>query len=140
MVLTAIKPHRQQSVFRQESLDTLISGSNSIPSADVHQTPIKADLLQTLSKQIEDLRQEHTKHIQNVQRLEVQIEEGEIVCGRLMQQYLEIGRAIQLKKKHLAEDKEELSKEHQSRDSTDQAIDMVLKRISSLVLDIGNQK
>lgn len=75
----------------------------------------------------------HQKQTESVQKLEKKVVDGELVCGRLIQQYLEIGRAIELKKRHIKEDKEALAKGHKSRDDMREEIDSLTSRISALI-------
>lgn len=97
--------------------------------------PSRGELLQKLSTQLEELRTENVKYAQTTQTLETQIREAEIVCGRLLQNYLEIGRALEVKKRHVREDKERLAKEQQRRQTNNERIDSTVAQISRLILE-----
>lgn len=68
----------------------------------------KAKVLQELSAKMEVCRKEYLQHSKDIQTLERRIKEAETVCGQMTQQHLEIGRAIELKRKCIAEDKAQL--------------------------------
>ena len=65
--------------------------------------------------------------------LETQINESEAACGRMLQRYLDLGRAITLRQKQLQDDKESLLRIQQMRGDRGQELDSVLTRISNLV-------
>jgi hypothetical protein len=67
------------------------------------------------------------------QELQAKIRDGEMMCGRLLQQYLEIADALELKKKHVKEDKARLARVHQTRERTTQEINSIMDRASGLM-------
>lgn len=95
----------------------------------------RAEQLQRLSAELTELRTENAKHAQATQKLEAQIQEAEIVCGRLLQNYLEIGRALEMKKRHVKEDKERLEKEQRRKRMNNERIDLTVAQISRLILE-----
>lgn len=52
-----------------------------------------------------------------------------------MQQHLQLGQAIKIKEKHIAEDEEMLSTKRQQQAIVEEEIDSITSQISTLVLD-----
>jgi len=113
--------------------------SSLAPPSNGGQGSEPSEILQMHLLQLEGLRKERATHVHLIGELEAKITDGEIVYGRLIQTWLKIQRAIELKKKHVAEDKEQLLKEQQSRQNTDEMIDSVLANISKLALETGHK-
>lgn len=107
--------------------------THTIYPPDETEVHTKAESLQKLSAKMDALRAERAQHVNDIQILEKRIEQSEVVCGRMIQDYLELGRGIQLKQKHIAEDKEKLSREHRSEKRIDEMVDSTLARIALLV-------
>ena len=110
-----------------------------VPSSSGGQGSELSELLRVRLLELEVLRKERATHMDTIGELEVKIAHGEILCGRLIQNWLKIQRAMELKKKHVAEDKEQLSREQQSRNDTDERINSVLADISKLMLETGHE-
>ncbi|KAJ9607031.1 hypothetical protein H2200_008103 [Cladophialophora chaetospira] len=134
------EPERSQDDLRHPTLETSVRRMDSDQQGYIPRTANPVEALQFLYARVEDLKREQLKHVQDVQRLESQIKNGEATCGRLLQQYLEISRAIVTKKKHIEEDKAQLSEVQRSREAMDGKIDSILAQISSLVLDHQNMQ
>ena len=90
-------------------------------------------------RRLDGLRKERATHMHTIEELEAKVANGEILYGKLIQDWLRIQRAMELKKKHIAEDKEQLFREQQSRHDTDETIDSVLASISKLTLGTGHK-
>lgn len=87
---------------------------------------------------MEILRQDHSTHIRRVRELEAIVEDGEIMCGQMIQKYLELGRAIEIKKKHVHEDKRTLSRELSSKDDVMGKIHSIMAQMNALMADMQN--
>lgn len=94
----------------------------------------KGDQVATLSAQVQELREAQKRHIENANELEARILKNEVACGRMIESALEIGRMIELKKRHLAEDRERLSRERQSRDEALERVDSIMAQIGRIAL------
>ena len=90
-----------------------------------------ANNFQLLREEIKKLQDEHEVHDLAIQQLEEQIKLLEVSCGRMIQQHLELGRAIELKKRHIAEDKRQLLKSKKCLEATNQKTNSILASISS---------
>lgn len=88
-----------------------------------------ADLLQ----RIEQLQKSQRDQSKQEQELQGAIREGEMTCGRLLQQYLQVGNAFETKMRHVREDKERLARMQQSQESIMQELESIMKRASALV-------
>ncbi|KAK5454969.1 hypothetical protein LTS15_005689 [Exophiala xenobiotica] len=130
---TVDSEYRRTAVPRQkgEIPEQLVSSDQRISVVSVSE---QAEPLPVLFARVTALKKEREKRKENIQKLQGQIEEGEAVCGRLLQQLLELRRAFDLKKQHILEDKDELLREQRSRDGADEEMNLVLAQISALVL------
>jgi hypothetical protein len=92
-----------------------------------------------LSAQVQELREAQRRHVENANDLEARIRTNELACGRLIESALEIGRAIDLKKRHLAEDRDRLTRECIARDQTMEKVDSILGQIGRIALGSPSQ-
>ncbi|KAK5215539.1 hypothetical protein LTR96_011097 [Exophiala xenobiotica] len=125
--------HQRTPVPRQrgEIPEHVVSSAQRISVVSVSE---QAECLSVLFARVTALKKEREEHKENIRKLQGQIEEGEAVCGRLLQQSLKLKRAIDLKKQHILEDNDELSREQRSRNGADEEMNSVLTQISALVL------
>lgn len=92
----------------------------------------KVRRLSTLTARVQKLREEQQMHIQRAQGLETQIKEGELACGRMIQQVLQIQQAIEIRKRHVKEDKKILSEELQSKECKMEEMDSILSQMNEI--------
>lgn len=85
--------------------------------------------------QIEEIRQRQERESRQEQDLQSKIRNGELMCGRLLQQYLEIGHALDLKRKHVREDRQQLSEIQQQWERTAEELETATHQISRIVLN-----
>lgn len=128
----------QNAAQRQASHHLAVRGSSAITEATIYtqntRTPT-SDTLQAHYRQLDVLRQERAKHTQTMQELQADVTRGKLAYGRLTQEWLRIGRARELKKKHVLEDEESLLREQYRMHHAEEEISAVLADISKLVLD-----
>ena len=74
-------------------------------------------------------------HTEKAQQLEEQIKQGELKYGKMLQDYLQLQRALELKKKHIKEDKEARERELASIRSKTEDIRRVLDNINAIATD-----
>ena len=74
-------------------------------------------------------------HTEKAQQLEEQIKQGELKYGKMLQDYLQLQRALELKKKHIKEDKEARERELASIHSKTEDIRRVLDNINAIATD-----
>lgn len=115
--------HRKQDQCVGAAINQADNGSEA---------PNSMELMRDLSAQMDSLRQEYARHAENIRNLEIQVGNSEAECGDLLQQYLRLGRAIELKEKHIKEDRTNLAQLQRVKESTRQRLESTLTRISSL--------
>lgn len=109
--------------------DTIERGSVHAESSNSRHV----ESIRELGKRMDELRQERLHYAEVIRTLETQINDSEAACGRMLQRYLDLGRAITLRQKQLQDDKENLLRIQQMRGDRGQELDTVLTRISNLV-------
>lgn len=82
------------------------------------------------------LRQNHSDHIRKARELEAKVEHGEIMCGRMIQTYLKLGRAIEINKKHVQDDRRALSNELSSKDDVMEKIHSIMDQMNVLMVEM----
>lgn len=87
---------------------------------------------------MDELRQERSRYAETISALETQICESEAACGRMLQRYLELGRAITLREKQIQDDKENLRRVQHVKEDKGRELDVVLTKISNLVSGAEN--
>lgn len=85
---------------------------------------------------METLRQSHSDHILKARQLEARVEDGETMCGQMIQKYLELGRAIEIKKRHVHEDKRALLNELSSKDDVMGRIHAIMAQMNVLMVEM----
>jgi septal ring factor EnvC (AmiA/AmiB activator) len=89
----------------------------------------------TLTAQAQRLGEEQTQHSARAQQLDDQIKQGEVKFGKLMQDFLQLERALELKKKHIAEDKEARERELASYQAKTEQIRSIITRVNAIATD-----
>lgn len=95
----------------------------------------KVRQLGTLTAQADKLAKEQAIHTKRAKELEEQIKQGELACGRMLQQTLELQRAIEIRKKHIKEDRKELSDELSLREVKMEQIKSIVSSINKLTIE-----
>ncbi|OCT52359.1 hypothetical protein CLCR_10707 [Cladophialophora carrionii] len=103
-------------------------------SVDVHMS------LQPLASRLQVLKEEDAKLQQDEAILTAQVKDSEAACGRMIQQYLEIARAIATRQQHIQEDKARLEGVQQSRNRIETEVTAIIARIASSVHPGGSLK
>ena len=91
--------------------------------------------LSTLTAQAHKLAEEQANNKKRANDLEEQIQKGELACGRMLQQALELQNAIEIKKRHLKEDKKKLTSELSSSETKIEEIRSIVSRINALTME-----
>lgn len=86
-----------------------------------------------LKRRLDELQVSQRDQSSKEQELQRKVREGEVICGKLLQQYLEVGNAFETRMRHVREDKERLARMQHSQESIMQEFDSIMKRVSGLV-------
>lgn len=116
----------------------MTNSQRALPNESVRAPQIvdKPETLRQLGTEMESLRQNHSIHIRRARELEARVEDGEIMCGQMIQKYLELGRAIEIKRKHVNEDKRALSQELSSKDDVMGKIHLIMAQMNVLMAEM----
>ena len=93
--------------------------------------------LKTLTAQADKLAEEQATYTRRTKELEGQIQKGELACGRMLQQALELQNAIDIRKRHVQEDERKLNSELSSRESKIEQIRLIVSRINVLTMEMN---
>jgi len=121
---------RRQALFgtgQRQLSGTESDGGNALPCSDLHMS------LQTLALRLQALKEQDAELQQKEVKLKAQVQESEAVCGRMIQQYLEIARAIAMRKQHIQEDTANLDGVRQSRTRIEAQVTVIMAQISSSI-------
>lgn len=84
---------------------------------------------QDLRDRMNRLQQSQRVRIDHEQKLQTKIHEGEMICGRLQAQYMEIRRTLALNEKHLKENQLLLVQIRQSKEAASHEIDTIIEQL-----------
>lgn len=88
-----------------------------------------------MTTRAQQLTEEQKMHSERAQQLDEQIKQDELKYGQMLQHLLKLQRAIDLKKKHIQEDKETQEQEQLSYHSKTEEIRLVVARINAIAMD-----
>jgi hypothetical protein len=91
--------------------------------------------LRSLTAQAQQLTEEQSMHTERAQQLEKEIEQGELKHGKMLQDFLQLQRALELKKKHIEEDKDARKRELQSHHLKTEEIRSIIAKINAIAMD-----
>jgi len=126
---------RSRCVLKRAVTDAPVDVKVSCSRTNSENSMEKVRRLNKLTARVQELREEQQMHNQRAQGLEKQIKEGELACGRMIQQVLQIQQAIEIRKRHVKEDKEILSKELLSKECKMEEMDSILSRMNEIGME-----
>ena len=104
-------------------------------SVNTKTIPNKIQRLSTLTAQAQKLGEEHREHTETAKQLEAHITESELACGRMFQEVLRLQQIIEMRKRHMKEDRERLLSEQSLKESKSERIRLIISQINSLTME-----
>ena len=95
----------------------------------------KIKRFRTLTTRAQKLTEEQKMHAERGKQLDEQIKQDELKYGQMLQNLLKLQRALDLKKKHIQEDKERQEQERLSYHSKTEEIRSVVARLNAIAMD-----
>lgn len=86
----------------------------------------------TLTAQAQQLGEEQRMHAERVRQLDEEIKQSELKYGKMLQDYHQLQRALELKKKHIKEDNEAREQESLSHQSKTEQIRSILAKLNAI--------
>lgn len=122
-----LRPQPQSEGAQHKVSHAEVDNGPAPTSTSVHMS------LQALALQLQALKEQDAELQQDDIKLKAQVKDSEAVCGRMIQQYLEIARAIAMRKQHIQEDKAKLEDIQRSRDRIEADVTAIMAQIASSI-------
>jgi hypothetical protein len=93
----------------------------------------------TLTAQAQQLGEEQSMHAERIHKLDEEIKQGELKYGKMLQDYLGLQRALELKKKHINEDTEARKQELLSHQRKTEQIRSIIAQVNAIATEENHE-
>ena len=99
----------------------------------------KIRVMGTLTAQAQQLGEEQSMHAERIRKLDEEIKQGELKYGKMLQDYLGLQRALELKKKHINEDTEARKQELLSHQRKTEQIRSIIAQVNAIATEENHE-